>query len=195
MDVNKVAFFPRLLGILEAVSQAHFVSIDFELSGVPGRSERKGEQTLESRYEELREAAARYQILQIGLTTAEQDSEKKTYILRSYNFPLNPCVKEDPLGIERIFSFQSGAVDFLIRNGFDFQIPFEHGVPYLSRDEEEQAKQKFRDRNDKSKFSNIVLGDNDDEAREFMDKIRKEVDEWLKTGRPDVDSYSIVSLS
>ncbi|KAF2434576.1 CAF1-domain-containing protein [Tothia fuscella] len=195
MDVGRIAFLPRLLGILEAISEAHFVSIDLELSGVPSRSGPSGEQNLKSRYQELRQAAARYQILQIGLTTAKQDPISKTYILRPYNFPLDPCVKEKDLNIERIFSFQSGACDFLLNNGFDFHEPFQQGVPYLSRDEEEQAKQNFRDRNDKSKFTDIVIGKDDTEALDFIKKIRKEINEWLNTGKPDSDQFSITSRS
>jgi hypothetical protein len=195
MDVDKVSFEPRLLQILEALSTAHFVSIDLEMSGVSSRSAgpSRHNQSLQERYSELKEAAERYQILQIGLTIAQQDSTQGKYILRPYNFPLNPCIEEKNLDLERIFSFQSGAVDFLLEHGFNIEEPFKYGVPYLSRDEAELAKQKAKDRNDPNRFTDMVFEKNDTQAIDFMDKIRKETNQWLSTRRPDFDSFTIVS--
>jgi poly(A)-specific ribonuclease len=195
MDVDKVSFEPRLLQILEALSTAHFVSIDLEMSGVSSRSAgpSKHNQGLQERYTELKEAAERYQILQIGLTTAQQDSESSKYVLRPYNFPLNPCIEEKNLDLERIFSFQSGAVDFLLEHGFNIQEPFKIGVPYLSRDEAELAKQKAKDRNDPNRFTDMVFDKEDVQTIDFMNKIRKETNQWLSTRRPDFDSFAIVS--
>jgi len=195
MDVDRVAFQPRLLQILESLSQAHFVSIDLELSGVSSKpAAARNTQTLQARYAELKQAAERYQVLQIGLTFAHYDEDRQIYVLRPYNFPLNPLFDED-LDLERIFSFQSGAVDFLLSHGFNLEEPFKNGVPYLSRDEEKLAKQKAKDREDKSRFADIELQENDIQAIDFMNKIRQETNQWLKTGKPHNDWFSIVSLS
>jgi poly(A)-specific ribonuclease len=196
MDVDKVSFEPRLLQILEALSTAHFVSIDLEMSGVSSRSAgpARHKQSLQERYTELKQSAERYQILQIGLTIAQEDSEQGKYVLRPYNFPLNPCIEEKSLDLERIFSFQSGAVDFLLEHGFKIEEPFEHGVPYLSRDEEKLAKQKAKDRNDPNRFTDMVFEEGDLQMAKFMRKIRAETNEWLETRRPDFYQLSIVSL-
>jgi poly(A)-specific ribonuclease len=196
MNVDKVSFEPRLLQILEALSTAHFVSIDLEMSGVPSRSAgpSKHNQSLQVRYSELKEAAERYQILQIGLTVAQQDSERGKYVLRPYNFPLNPCIEEKNLDLERIFSFQSGAVDFLLEHGFNIEEPFKYGVPYLSRDEAELAKQKAKDRNDPNRFTDMEFESDDVQTIDFMNKIRKETKRWLSTRRPNFDSFAIVRV-
>lgn len=188
MDVDKTAFYPRLLRILEDLSTAHFVSIDFELSGIASRQPGSGrqKQTLQERYVETKAAAERYRILQIGLTCVGQidESGEERYVFKTSNFPLNPSFDED-LDLERIFSFQSGAVDFLLKNNFNLSEPFTRGVPYLSRDEEEMAKQRAKERQDKSRFDDIELADDDVDTLRFLEKVRGEIKDWRKGGKSE----------
>ena len=82
MDVIGRTFQSLLPSILRAISRAHFVSFDLELSGIPGkqtgqlRDLNSGKQTLQERYEETKKAAERYQVLQLGLTCVEEDRER-----------------------------------------------------------------------------------------------------------------------
>ena len=85
MDVKGNNFRGLLPSILKAISQAHFVSFDLELSGIPGRQRgqsrapgeaESGKQTLQERYEETKKAAEKYQVLQLGLTCVEEDKER-----------------------------------------------------------------------------------------------------------------------
>lgn len=136
MEVDKFSFYPLLVDILTDISEAHFVAIDLELSGVPSKQSgagnaTTGKPTLQERYLETKEAAERYQILQIGLTCVKQDVENGKYVLKPYNFDLNPLIEQRGLDIERIFSFQSGAVEFLLKVGFDMSRPFHAGVSTL----------------------------------------------------------------
>ena len=190
MDVDGVSFPGRLLSILEALSESHFVSLDFELSGVTSKSRARQKQTIQERYAETKQAAERYQILQVGLTCVCQDESTNTYTLRPYNFPINPSFGED-LDLERIFSFQSGAVDFLRKNNFNFAIPFEDGVPYLSREEEQLAKQKFKERGNRTVFEDIQIAEDDLLSTLFLAKVRGEVCGWLNT---EVEELEIVRL-
>lgn len=190
MDVDKIAFPSRLLLILEALSECHFVSLDFEFSGVSSKPISRQKQSIQERYAETKESAEKYQILQIGLTCAIQDMAKEAYILKPFNIPLSPVFDED-LDIERQFCFQSGAVEFLLRNSFNFNISFEDGVPYLSRDEEEVAKAKFKARSDKGRFEDIEIVDSDTLTLVFLKKVRGEIWEWLERGKGD--SVEIVS--
>lgn len=87
MDVKGIAFQPQLPGLLEAIADAHFVAIDLELSGIQSRSINKpaglvegGQQTLQQRYEEVKEAAEKYQVLQIGLTCVKEDRDKGAHV-------------------------------------------------------------------------------------------------------------------
>ncbi|TID15178.1 CAF1-domain-containing protein [Venturia nashicola] len=192
MDVDKTAFYPRLLTILEDISNAHFVSLDFELSGIaskqPGTSRQN--QTLQERYAEAKEAAERYRIIQVGLTCVGQsdDAGAEEYVVKTSNFPLNPSLELDvgkELDLERIFSFQSGAVDFLLKNNFDFSQPFARGVSYLSRVEAITAKQNAKDRGDKSRFDDIEIAENDVQTTQFLEKVRSEIKQWRKDGKSD----------
>jgi poly(A)-specific ribonuclease len=81
MDVTRQSFQYQLPLILSAILDSHFVSFDLEFSGIasrkygPGDGADRGKQTLQQRYEETKEAAERYQVLQIGLTCASEDVE------------------------------------------------------------------------------------------------------------------------
>lgn len=85
MDVSANTFRSVLPSTLGAISRAHFVSFDLELSGIPGRQTGQqrppgqsgdGKQTLQERYQETKKAAERYQVLQLGLTCVEEDTER-----------------------------------------------------------------------------------------------------------------------
>ncbi|KKY23378.1 putative caf1 family [Diplodia seriata] len=182
MDVDKTAFWGRLLEILEAVSTAQFVSFDLELSGIPSRGTSGTKQTLEERYQEIKDAADRYQILQIGLTCVEQDIQSESYVLRPYNFNLNPLL-EERLDIERIWSFQSGAAEFLLSVGFKMDLPMTKGVPYLSRDEAKRAKKLAYARWDKSAIADVQLKEHEVQSLEFVSKVRCAINTWKETGK------------
>jgi poly(A)-specific ribonuclease len=140
MDLNNISFGPMLLGIIETISTSHFVSFDLEMSGIPSKPPaNRQKQTLQERYVEVKEAAEKYAVLQIGITCIEEYDA--IYVLRPYNFYLSPIITED-LEIERIWSYQDGAVKFLLGHGFDMSAPFTRGVEYLSRNEEKLAKQR-----------------------------------------------------
>lgn len=133
MDVSRDGFQACLPLILKDIANAHFVSIDLELSGIPGPQINRGrldgggssgKPTLQERYTDIKHAVERYQVLQLGLTCVLEDKEngsyqsqiigssKLTYIqgnylLKPYNFFLNP-VPDQKLHVERIFAYQSG---------------------------------------------------------------------------------------
>ncbi|KAK5128088.1 hypothetical protein LTR85_005205 [Meristemomyces frigidus] len=191
MDADKISFYPLLLDILTDISEAHFVAIDLELSGVPGKQQRPdpGKPTLQQRYLETKEAAERYQILQIGITCVQQDTDNGKYILKPYNFDLNPIIEERGLDIERVFSFQSGAVEFLLKVGFDLGKPFTHGVPYLSRLESREARDRHAKRQDKSAMADIQIKPTELESLAFLERVRGLVKGWLASRNMDTAEY------
>ncbi|KAI7213631.1 CAF1-domain-containing protein [Hortaea werneckii] len=181
MNVDKVSFYPFILDILTDISESRFVAIDLELSGVPTKQIRHqaGKPSLQDRYAETKEAAERYQILQIGVTCVKQDVENDKYVLRPYNFDLSPIIEERGLDVERIFSFQSGACEFLLKAGFDMARPYTHGVPYLSRDESREARQKHAKRQDKSAMADIQIKPTEVESLAFLERVRTQINDWL----------------
>lgn len=184
MDINK-ADWPRVLQpMLTALSNAHFVSMDLELSGIAVKSTKSRDntsykQTLQQRYEEMKMAAEKYQVLQMGITMVREDVEKGGYIARPYNMYLNP-VLEERLNIDRTFSFQSSSVDFLMTHGFSMEGPFSNGLPYLSREEEEVAVKGEKARLDRTSIADIHLRADEVEALELVRSTRRKVKRWLK---------------
>lgn len=194
MEVDAASFPHQLLDILVNISEADFVSFDLELSGIANRlpnhlrvrpSGRK--QTLEERYEETRTAANRYQVLQVGITCARFDYIDNSYILRPYNIVISPLLPER-FDIKREICFQSGTASFLLSQGFDMGAPFARGVPYLSREEADRAKQMAFDRFDKKTFhEDVKLKDDDIQSLDFVRRVREAIVNWETT--TDIELY------
>lgn len=182
MDVDATSYAHHLLGMLIAISEADFVSFDLELSGIPsrmpGKPRSRGRQTIEDRYLEVKAGAEKYQILQVGLTCARFDYLANKYVLRPYNINISPLLDER-LDIEREVSFQTGAVEFLLKNNFQIDLPFTRGVQYLSREEANQAKQMAYDRVDKKNIvEDLQLRDTDVDSLDFVRRVREAVTKW-----------------
>jgi hypothetical protein len=77
MDVTAQTFPYHLARMLEDLASSVFVAIDLEFSGIALASQGKAgpPQRLQQRYQEVKEAAAKYQILQVGLTFCHEDTE------------------------------------------------------------------------------------------------------------------------
>lgn len=195
MDVNQTSFYPLLLDILTDISESHFVAFDLELSGVPvkqsGASRRVGKPSLQERYQEVKEAAEKYVILQLGLTCVREDVETGKYVCKPYNFEISPLVEVPGLDVERDFAFSSSAVDFLKRVGFDFTKPFNVGVPYLSREESKQAREKHDNRQKKDAIADLQIKETDSESLALLQRVRDEVKAWLDMGNAASDYCNI----
>jgi poly(A)-specific ribonuclease len=81
MDIQKSQFPQELVGIIRHVSESHFIAFDLEFSGIAVRRKappggKRDKLTLQEMYTDLKEAAEKYQILQVGLTVVKED--KKT---------------------------------------------------------------------------------------------------------------------
>ena len=87
MDVPGQAFGEALLPMLRSLTTSHFVSLDFEMSGVPAQAfkaagdatGRGNRQTVQQRYTDLKHAAEKYQILQVGITIVNYDKIRGEY--------------------------------------------------------------------------------------------------------------------
>ncbi|ORY05144.1 ribonuclease H-like domain-containing protein [Clohesyomyces aquaticus] len=197
MDVDNVSFPHHLLGILTAISESDFVSLDFELSGIASRA-RGGprtkfhKQSIQERYAEIKASAEKYTIIQVGITCAHFDYIKDCYVLRPYNIPISPLIDER-LDIEREFAFQGGAVQFLLKNGFDMASPFTKGVQYLSREEAQRAKQMTYDRLEKkAQPEDLILKPEEVDSIAFLRKVRKAIAAWQVTREQSLDISSSV---
>lgn len=76
MDITSQNFPSLLFKILDELASCVFVSLDFEFSGIARNSvahRDSGPQTLQARYTEVKDAAEKYEILQIGLTLCHEN--------------------------------------------------------------------------------------------------------------------------
>lgn len=179
MDITNVGFDGNLLDILEAISEAHFVALDLEFSGIADLPvANRNKQTIEQRYQQTKEAAQQYQVLQVGITCAYEDGERGKYILRTYNITLNPMISSD-LEIVRRYMCESAAIDFLLSNNFDLNASYRTGVRYLSPQEERLAKLKFKERLNRT-YDDIEILDDDLETIAFLDYVRRKINNWLR---------------
>lgn len=81
MEVTAGNFTALLPWILYQISCSKFVAIDLEFSGIAiaPSSQAQKDQSLQERYTEVKAAAERYQILQIGLTICQEDITTGSY--------------------------------------------------------------------------------------------------------------------
>ena len=92
MDISPADFQFQLPSILDAISTAHFMTIDLELSGIPGQQPNRFKASealtkkprLQQRYEETKAAAEKYQVLQFGITCVEEDNARGPNLYSTY---------------------------------------------------------------------------------------------------------------
>ena len=109
MDVSQARFPFEVLKIIQQVADSHLIAFDLEFSGVAGRRPGKGQKlTLQEYYDDIKEAAEKYQILQVGFTIVEEDLKTGRYIARPYNFNLSPLTFLRERHFGRVWSFHSG---------------------------------------------------------------------------------------
>ncbi|KAL8941848.1 MAG: hypothetical protein Q9211_001656 [Gyalolechia sp. 1 TL-2023] len=201
MDVTRLLFPGQLPAIIAAIADAHFVSIDLELSGIPSNQTNKprahggGKPSLQQRYEETKKAAEHYQVLQLGITCVGENINRGVYVVRPYNFFLNP-VPDERLNVERVFSYHSGAVDFLLKRNFRMEAPFLDGVHYFSRAEEATARRLATQRQDRASIADIQPRPDDAESLELLKRLQEEVLAWKSRAapRPDFLNFAAVGV-
>ncbi len=84
MDIDSAHFRQQLLPILKAISGASIITFDLEMSCIAtrpkfsagDRSHNVGKITLQQQYAEMKSAAEKYQVLQIGITCISEDHER-----------------------------------------------------------------------------------------------------------------------
>ncbi|KAL4931915.1 ribonuclease H-like domain-containing protein [Aspergillus undulatus] len=184
MDVTAQTFPYHLARMLDDLASSAFVAIDLEFSGIATAYQGKTSppQSLQQRYEEVKESAGKYQILQVGLTFCHEDAEAAKYTLKPYNLYLSPII-ERKLEVERNWSLQSSAIEFLLKNKFSMDGLYRSGVTYISREEEAQAVARaVEKRKLTAAVSSIDVKETDYESLAFLELARKVMDEWLALG-------------
>lgn len=145
MDVTNENFITLLPEIVETVRDCDFIAIDTELSGL------MRERSLNNRFDLPNERYAKafvssrgYFIMQFGISCFTKCPSSSEYNNRTYNFFIFPQSNEAFGDIDRSFSLQAHAIQFLSENGFDFNKLFRHGVSYLTFEEKKNLSAKLR---------------------------------------------------
>ena len=116
MDITHARFPLELLKIIQEVSESHFIAFDLEFSGVAGRRPNgTGKLSLQEYYEDVKAAAEKYQILQVGLTIVKEDLKRGRYVTRPYNFNISPLTSLRERYFGRTWSYHSGGEQILPR--------------------------------------------------------------------------------
>lgn len=107
---------------------------------------------------------------------------------RPYNFYISPLLEDgDRLDIYRDITLSSSAMHFLRRNNFDVGAVFTKGISYVSRDEQFQAKQTFRERlNRNSSIPDLDIHPGDQTTLNFYRNVRRQLQEWTHPQNKDV---------
>ncbi|KAG6353452.1 hypothetical protein INS49_005633 [Diaporthe citri] len=146
MEVDRTNFWQNLPYIFKTISEARYVAVDLEMSGIYVDQFRDTETpvkpTLQQEYDDARKAAKLFSILQFGFTCISWDPERKSYVTKTFNLPLHPgVVVEDVTSkslvrvVDRCFRLSTITLDFLESNHFSLAHILQRGVPYLSASE------------------------------------------------------------
>ncbi|CEJ58131.1 hypothetical protein PMG11_06801 [Penicillium brasilianum] len=183
MEITVSNFAYHLPSILNEIAASCFVALDLELSGIALSAKFQGNRSLQKHYEANKAAAEKYQVLQVGLTTCREDKEKGSYLLRPYNFPLNPCLDRN-LNVNRDCTLMGWSMEFLVGHKFDVGTLFTHGIRYLSREEEIMARQEAARRWAPSEPTEVIEDNLRDEGDvRFMEAVRRLIDAWMAGGK------------
>lgn len=102
--------------------------------------------------------------------------------MKPYNVNLNPII-DRRLEVERGWSMQSSAIEFLLENKFSIDSILKHGVQYLSREEEKRAIANAIERRDRVATHTLIdVKETEHESLAFLKAVRRVVDDWLALG-------------
>lgn len=87
------------------------------------------------------------------------------------------CLRKTHASV-KLFSLPEQAVEFLLSHGFRMDAPFVDGIPYLSRNEELDARLKAAAQQDRAGFAVLEIPANDIDTHQFMKRVRSEIGVW-----------------
>ncbi|KAK7730837.1 hypothetical protein SLS53_008915 [Cytospora paraplurivora] len=186
MDIDRSSFWERLPLILKAISEAQFVSVDLEMSGIAvGKGESREVSSLQKIYDDARTAAETFTILQFGLTCLRWDPATEAYVTKTINVPVHPGVvggdgtsQQLDRTVNRCLSFSTKTIAFLQEHGFSFADVFNKGVPYLSTTEAAQKEIINCFQNKVQDDYRIDISQLPPQAKEFYNDVQIRLKEW-----------------
>ncbi|KAG0197286.1 hypothetical protein BGX28_009226 [Mortierella sp. GBA30] len=184
MEILKEDFEANLPLLQKAIAECDFVAMDTEMTGLAAPINiPKNQDSLSTRYSKVSHSAASFLVVQLGICTFTWSDEIGAYEARPFNFPCFPSSADEAKAGERFFQCQSTSIEFLINNGFDFNKWVRHGIPYLTRPEEDayivrKTEKEAHNATAAAATNNIPV---DDRNREFIESTVAKIQEWLQS--------------
>ncbi|BFI40227.1 poly(A)-specific ribonuclease [Marchantia polymorpha subsp. ruderalis] len=144
-NVTKANFWETYEQLVIHLQTADFVALDFEMTGVETTPWRRHSEldTCDTRYLHIKHSAESFAVWQCGVCPFKWDEPGQKFIAYPYNFyifPRNELPVEMP---SRSYFCQTASLEFLAKHRFDFNTTVYNGISYLSREQEEIARDKL----------------------------------------------------
>ncbi|XP_015789672.1 pre-piRNA 3'-exonuclease trimmer [Tetranychus urticae] len=170
MNVDCSNFTAVLPKVIEEIQKCNFIAIDIEFSGLFCNADCTPSlfDSLEERYVKLRNNVSSFIPVQLGISLFTKSEGKNEFKVNTYSFYCCPRFYGPPISC---FSLETGAIEFLADNSFDFNKFARYGIPFLNKPQEETFR-KFM----KEKFISFDL------SYSMIDRlidIRKQIKEWM----------------
>ncbi|OQR92396.1 Poly(A)-specific ribonuclease PARN-like protein [Achlya hypogyna] len=139
MEVTRHNFTTALADVQAqlALPSCKYAAIDTEFTGLTPHDKTKEKliDTLEERYNKVRQSGENFLITQFGLALVHVDADKTW--LQCYNFYVFPRPYQN---MDARFLCQASSIQFMSDHGFDFNKFIKDGIPYLTRRNEEYVR-------------------------------------------------------
>jgi DNA-directed RNA polymerase subunit F len=175
--------FQTLRPVVEdLIANCSFMSIDTEFTGLTVSKETENSlfDSVDERYQKIRNNVRKFTILQCGLAVFVSDKNRQANAYTVHCFNFNVFMRGNS-AVEECFLVQPSAVEFLVQNAFNFQTVFSRGIPYLNHDQEAGFVEELKNRHERSSKSAIQLSS-------LCDEDRKELDSLLSACKTQVSS-------
>ncbi|XP_012289012.1 poly(A)-specific ribonuclease PARN isoform X2 [Orussus abietinus] len=172
--------FQEVLDELDTVlPDAAFLAIDGEFTGLIAGPAANAFNTPKQYYDSIRSGSMDFLLVQLGLSVFTYDTERDTYMQRSYNFYVFPR-PFNRMAPDCRFMCQASSVAFLIDKGFDFNKLFRLGIPYLTSEDRNILKKKLEmKQQSKEKSAELILISEEDKP--CIEDICSRIDGFVKS--------------
>ncbi|KAI1094654.1 CAF1-domain-containing protein [Rostrohypoxylon terebratum] len=146
MEIDRSNFFWMLPCMLQEAQKARFVAIDIEMSGISAHNHTSHNNSIQDSYTKIKEAAEKYQVLQVGFTFCHYNENRSEYMIRTFNCHVSPLFPRDSLSdrltrhLDRNFCVSARSYNFLRQNQFNLTYALDNGIYYLSSEELKHAR-------------------------------------------------------
>jgi poly(A)-specific ribonuclease len=182
---------------MRAISEADFVSFDYELTGLHDKNERYV--GIAQSYEAHCNGVQKFLPIQLGICAAKyRDNQWILTPASIYIFPnasgTNQVADES---VGTVFSVSTSALNFLSSNGFDFNEWISHGLSWMSPTDEQDRRALIQSRIDEIKSlisqerasasssatpsQSASINITNQRDKEAIDSLKDKIDFWLKS--------------